>query len=165
MASNTSTSGSAKCGLCSEFFIEPRILQCLHSFCNKCLKKKLEEQGSGTSFNCPTCQKTTSLQDGVDSLPKDLRKVYEVEVAQYESKMKCHTGVLCGRCIETSGNMATVFCCSCCKFLCKVCTEDHKRWRETYEHELVPVGKGKNGDDTASKNLLQNIPHKPVKCE
>ena len=27
------------------------------------------------------------------------------------------------------------------------------------------MGKGKNGDDTASKNLLQNIPHKPVKCE
>ena len=94
MASNTPTSGSAKCGLCSEFFIDPRILQCLHSFCNKCLKKKLEEEGSaGTSLNCPTCQKTTTLQDGVDSLPKDLRKIYEVEVAQYESKMKCHTGV------------------------------------------------------------------------
>lgn len=163
MASNTSC--SAKCGLCSEFFIDPRILQCLHSFCNKCLKKKLEEQGSGTSLNCPTCHKTLTLQDGVDSLPKDLRKIYEVEVAQYESKVKCQDGVLCGRCIETSGNTATVFCCNCCKFLCKACTEDHRRWRETYEHELVRVGEGKNDDGTASKNLLKNIPHKPVKCD
>ena len=67
-----------------------------------------------------------------------------------------------GRCIETSGNTATVFCCNCCKFLCKACTEDHKQWQE---HELVHVGEGKNDGGTASKNLLQNIPHKPVKCE
>ena len=166
MASNTSASGSAKCSLCSEFFVDPRMLQCLHSFCNKCLKKKLEEQGSGTSLECPTCQKTASLQDGVDFLPKDLRKAYEVEVAQYESKVKCHAGVLCGRCIESSGNTATVFCCNCCKFLCKACTEDHRRWRETHEHELVPVGEGKNNEDgVAAENLLKNIPHKPVKCE
>ena len=159
---------SATCGLCSELYVDPRMLQCLHSFCSKCLKKILEEQGSGTNLKCPTCEKTASLPEGggVDALPKDLRKSYEVEVARYESKVKCHAGAHCDRCIERSGNRtAVMFCCTCCKFLCKACTEDHKRWRETYEHELVQVGEDKGDSGAASKSLLKSIPHKPLTCE
>ena len=170
MASNTSTSssGSAKCGLCSELYDDPRILQCLHTFCSKCLKKILEEQGSGTNLKCPTCGKTASIPEGrVDTLPKNLRKSYEVKIALCESKVKFHASrVHCDRCIETIGNTAIVFCCTCCKFLCTACTEDHKRWRETHEHELIPVGEEK-GDSAgaALESLLKNTPHKLLTCE
>ena len=133
MASNAGVRCLATCGLCSEFYVDPRMLECLHSFCNKYLKKILEDQGSssGTSLKCPTCEKTASLPQGggVDALSKDLRKNYEVEIAQYESKIqsKEHTG--CDQCINTANGPAVSFCINCCEFLCEACTKHHKTWR------------------------------------
>ena len=164
MASNTAPSvSSANCGLCSEFYVDPRLLQCIHSFCSKCLKKLTEEQGrSETSLTCPTCDKTTSLPEGgIDSLPKDLRKSYEVEVAQYESKFTAGEDVSCDQCIDTSNDHAVSFCINCSEFLCKACTEYHKTRRKTVNHELelmVPKDKG------ALKGSA-NIPRQPVHCE
>ena len=164
MASNTAPSvSSANCGLCSEFYVDPRLLQCIHSFCSKCLKKLTEEQGrSETSLTCPTCDKTTSLPEGgIDSLPKDLRKNYEVEVAQYESKFTAGEDVSCDQCIDTSNDHAVSFCINCCEFLCKACTEYHKTRRKTVNHELELMGPKDKGALKGSAN----IPRQPVHCE
>ena len=164
MASNTPS--SATCGACSELYIDPRMLQCLHSFCSKCLKKILEEQGSGTSLKCPTCQKTASLPEGgVDSLPRDLRKDHEAVVAQYENKLQGEEEVNCDRCIETSNGPAVSFCVNCCDFLCKVCSKDHKTWRKTLSHELQPVGSSAKSDAKSAKPLLKTVPEMPLNCQ
>ena len=166
MSSNTPS--SATCGICSELYIDPRLLQCLHSFCSKCLKKTLEEQGSGTSLECPTCQKTASLppEGGVSALPRDLRKDHEAVVAQYENKLQGEEEVNCDRCIETANGPAVSFCVNCCDFLCKVCSKDHKTWRKTLNHELQPVGSsGKSNSKGTAKPLLKNVPEMPLNCE
>ena len=166
MASNTPT--SAKCGICSEFYTDPRMLQCLHSFCVKCVKKLLEEQGSETSIKCPTCEKTASLPDGgVDALPEDLHKIRLASVSQYEVKLQGVEETACDRCIETSNGPAVSFCVNCCEFLCKVCSKDHKTWRKTLNHELQPVGASKlksQSTNSASASLLSSIPEEPKKC-
>ena len=167
MASNTAPSASsANCGLCSEFYVDPRLLQCIHSFCSKCLKKLTEEQGrSETSLTCPTCDKTTSLPEGgIDSLPKDLRKNYEVEVAQYESKFTAGEDVSCDQCIDTSNGPAVSFCVNCCEFLCEPCTKHHKSWRKTVSHELQLM-KRKEKTNTPTLKGSANIPRQPVHCE
>ena len=116
------------------------MLQCLHSFCSKCLKKLCEEEGSGTNLKCPTCGKTASLPEGgIDALPKDLRKSYEAKVAQYRQKIKClavaDSGAQCERCVEE--NEAIGFCCQCCTLLCELCCDDHKRSKTTVDHRLI----------------------------
>ena len=157
---------SATCGLCSELYVDPRMLQCLHSFCSKCLKKVLEEQGSGTKIKCPTCEKTASLPEGgVDTLPKDLRKCHEAAVAHYDSKLQGEEKVNCDRCIETSNGPAVSFCVNCCDFLCKVCSKDHKSWRKTLNHELQPVGSSEKSEFKGTKTLLKSIPVNPVNCQ
>ena len=167
MASNTPT--SAKCGLCSELYTDPRMLQCLHSFCVKCVKKLFEEQGSETNMKCPTCDKSSSLPDGgVDALPKDLHKVRMATVSQYEVKLQGGEETACDRCVKASNGPAVSFCVNCCEFLCKICCEDHKSWRKTLKHELQPVGSSKSDcqstkDSPAS--LLSNIPEEPRKCQ
>ena len=167
MASNAPT--SAKCSLCSELYTDPRMLQCLHSFCVKCVKKLLEEQGSETSLKCPTCEKTASLPEGgVDALPKDLHKVRMATVSQYEVKLQGAEETACDRCVKASNGPAVSFCVNCCEFLCKICCEDHKSWRKTLNHELQPVGSSKSDcqstkDSPAS--LLSNIPEEPRKCQ
>ena len=159
MASNTPT--SAKCGICFEFYTDPRMLQCLHSFCVKCVKKLLEEQGSETNLKCPTCEKTASLPDGgVAALPKDLHKVRVASVSQYEVKLQGAEETACDRCIKVSNGPAISFCINCCKFLCEICSEDHKTWRETLNHKLQPVSASKLRN-SASALLLSSIPEEP----
>ena len=164
MSSNMAS--SATCGICSELYVDPRLLQCLHSFCSKCLKKTLEEQGSATSLKCPTCQKTASLppEGGVSALPKDLRRSYEAEVAQYASKIQSEEEISCDQCVDVSNGPATSFCVNCCEFLCKACTKHHKSWRKTLGHNLESVGDSKSKSKGEAKPLT-NVPHKPMSCQ
>jgi tripartite motif-containing protein 2/3/tripartite motif-containing protein 71 len=147
------------------------MLECLHSFCNKCLKKVVEEQGSGTktlSFKCPTCEREVSLPEegGVDALPKDLRKNYEVEVAQYDSKIQSEEQTGCDQCIDTSNGPAISFCVNCCEFLCEVCTKHHKTWRKTVSHELEQLkSKASEKANGISESRAVDIPHQPVRCQ
>lgn len=172
MASNTGAPCLATCVLCSEYYVDPRMLECLHSFCNKCLKKLLEERDSSakTSLKCPTCERTVSLPEegGVDALPKDLRKNYEVEIAQYESKIQSEEKIGCDQCIDTSNGPAVSFCVNCCEFLCEVCTKHHKIWRKTVGHELEELKSKALEKPTSSTSLkcrAVDIPHQPVHCQ
>ena len=159
MASNTKQ--SATCGVCKKPYNDPRLLPCLHSFCKKCLLKEVEGEGSDQELKCPTCKKRFH-DTTIDTLPQDLRKSYEAEVAMYESKLKDSSTQRCDRCVKTSTGPAIAFCCDCCEFLCKACKEDHVTWRKTLNHEVVDAGESwvKKGDES----LLQNIPHKPMYC-
>lgn len=161
MSSKTPT--LATCGLCSQLYTDPRMLQCLHTFCSKCLKKILGEQRLGTSLKCPTCKKPTTIPKGsVTALPKDLRKSYEAEVAQIASKMQSKEEISCDQCVDPSSGPAVSFCVNCCDFLCNACAKHHKTWRKTLNHELV--GSSKVGPNVAAKSL-GNIPHKPMNCQ
>ena len=159
MSSNTLS--SATCGLCSELYTDPRMLQCLHSFCSKCLDRIAEEQGSETSLKCPTCQKTASIPEGgVHAIQKDLRKNYEADVAKFASCVHSEREKCCDMCIDTSSGNAVSYCLNCSDFLCKSCSEYHKKCRKTVDHKLEPVHGSK------SKSLrLTEIPHKPANCQ
>ncbi len=144
----------ATCKLCSKFFTDPRLLPCLHSFCFKCLTSKTK--------SCPTCKKAFKLPEGgLSALPKDFRKQYEVEVAEYALKIETSSDIACDRCLDSYESNATTFCCNCCKFLCSKCTQDHTRHRETHSHKLVELGK----ERVNTKTLLDSIPHKTASCQ
>lgn len=157
---------SAKCGLCSEVYDDPRMLPCLHSFCSKCLEKELEKHHLKNSLKCPqaTCGRSASLPDeDVCSLPKDLRKIYEAEVTHYLSKIHSKEEISCDHCIDTSNGSAVSFCIECCKFLCSDCVKHHMRGRDTHNHELQPLGSEMLESKKVAK-FLENIPHKSIYC-
>ena len=138
MATNATKVSSleASCKLCTNFFSDPRMLLCLHTFCCNCLKKHFEKEKS-ESHLCPTCELSFEIPDGgVEALPKDLRSIYEADVAHLEEKIKNPSGVSCDRCIKSSESVAVRFCCNCCKFLCKRCTEDHMRWQNNLQTRI-----------------------------
>ena len=154
MASNSPTS-AAICNICSNLYIDPRMLPCLHSFCCECLKK----QGQKNNLICPACKKVAPLPAaGIDALPKDLRKSNEVQVVQYATKIQSKKEISCDQCVDVTNGPATMFCVECCEFLCKACTKHHKSWRKTLSHELVVAEYKK----TATP--LAKIPHKPLNC-
>ena len=142
------------CQLCSNIFTDPRLLPCMHSFCFKCIKDETK--------SCPTCKKPFEVpEQGLQDLPRDLRKQYEVEVAEYAVKIEGSSEVACDRCMDSSENKAAVFCGQCCKFLCSKCKEDHLGHREKYKHKLISLG-SKQEDFTS---LFDSIPHKATNCE
>ena len=149
------------CGICSNVFTNPLMMPCLHSFCKKCLEQQLEEQDSSAgSIKCLTCDTVSTLPSGgVASLPSNHWLAHQAEVSTYQQKIEDGGNIPCERCVMDTRIAAVAFCCSCCLFLCSLCQEDHKRWRETVSHELVSVGEKKKDMNTKVK-----VPRKPLMC-
>ena len=56
---------SLKCGICHENFTRPKVLPCLHTFCQDCLEKA---QDIGDRLVCPSCRQECPLGSQVRSL-------------------------------------------------------------------------------------------------
>ena len=126
------------CGVCSKPYNDPRILPCLHSFCQQCLHHEIEKSGSQQVFKCPTCERSTSIPvGGASGLPQNLHLGFEVEVAGYTSKIVSNSEVCCDHCTDGSRGPAVVFCCTCYQFLCQLCHDHHKRGRQLSKHGIV----------------------------
>ena len=116
-------------------------------------------------LRCPTCKARETLpKGGIDALPKDIRKSYEAEVAQYSQKLRSKEDISCDQCVDTSNGPAVSFCVNCCEFLCNACSKHHKSWRKTLNHELQPVGGTKHESKMVAKPLA-NVPYKPLNCQ
>ena len=101
------------------------------------------------------------LVESVASLPSNHWLAHQAEVSgTYQQKIEDGGNIPCERCVMDTSGAAVAFCCSCCLFLCSLCQEDHKRWRETVSHELVSVGEKKKKD----MNTKVKVPRKPVMC-
>ena len=110
------------CGVCSKPYNDPRILPCLHSFCQQCLRQEIEKSGSQQVFKCPTCERNTSIPvGGASGLPQNLHLGFEVEVAGYMSKIASNSEVCCDQCTNGNSDIAAMFCCTCHQFLCQLC--------------------------------------------
>ena len=126
------------CSVCSKSYNDPRILPCLHSFCQHCLHHEIQKSVSQQVFKCPTCERSTNIPiGGASVLPKNLHLGFEVEVAGYISKIVSNSEVCCDECIDGHNGPAVVFCCTCCQFLCKHCHDHHRNSRKLSKHNMV----------------------------
>eukprot|EP00731_Ephydatia_muelleri_P033923 Em0042g2a len=126
------------CAVCCKPYNDPRILSCLHSFCLQCLHHEIERRGSQQMFQCPICERNSSIPlGGASVLPQNLHLAFEVEVAGYMSKMVNNSDVVCDHCIDGGNGPAVMFCCTCHQFLCKVAYEYHRTGRHHSKHNMV----------------------------
>ena len=140
MAESTNPAITMTCEVCSEYYTDPLMLPCLHSFCKKCLIKAKEKQGGpDTSLKCPTCDTSVNLPDGkIEGLTQSLWLAHQVREASVKDKMRQKESTLCEQC---SDDTAVTFCCECWLFLCDFCKTAHKRIKSTSQHKLVNIGK------------------------
>jgi hypothetical protein len=70
MASNNSdeVENLITCGLCSELYVDPRLLPCSHIYCARCIHQK-GSINNNNHFQCPLCNQTKITINDIDSLP------------------------------------------------------------------------------------------------
>jgi hypothetical protein len=134
------------CRLCENKMKAPKILSCLHEFCEECLKKKLEtekeeENASPSSplakewmmdvIKCPICEQKTRLPDkGIIGLLSDTVLEDMIESDRGDKKQ-----IGCTSC--KAGDNAIARCRTCENLLCPNCVTAHQFMRCFEDHKVV----------------------------
>ena len=118
-----------RCQLCSQNMRMPKMLQCLHSFCEQCLEgyvKKLVDRSKTTTITCPLCHTVVLISRGkinareyVESLP------ISTIVSTVLSKKAAITR-LCNVC-KSDVNRAICWCGYCALAFCDEHVQYHKQ--------------------------------------
>lgn len=113
------------CGVCKKTMVDPRILDCSHSFCLQCLERTLLL----LSTRCPTCNNEFQVPEGG---LKDLKKNEFIEQLNVfnENNMNCD---------GCNANKAIKYCVDCNFNYCPTCLVTHGRIPASSDHQLRRV--------------------------
>ncbi|CAH1244495.1 TRIM56 [Branchiostoma lanceolatum] len=137
-----------ECQICLQPYRRPKVLSCLHSFCQQCLDEFLKKQKVKTELDCPTCRSKTLLPGGGVAELKDNFFVESLKDTVDVHKKLTNEGesLVCGSCETKSG--AESFCTECGDFLCDECVAIHRRIKVSRGHQVIDVEQLKAESDT-----------------
>ena len=116
-----------ECPICTNRYTQPKLLDCFHSFCFKCLQELRDRQDQKSrKLPCPLCRKETILTEKqVAGLPDDFKLSAMVDEVTMQEKLIQGQGseIKCQACDEE--NQAISRCMDCDHFLCQECQRAH----------------------------------------
>ncbi|XP_038058809.1 E3 ubiquitin-protein ligase TRIM33-like [Patiria miniata] len=131
-----------ECSICRNRFEEPKILDCSHSFCLKCLLqlRQRQEDARVTKLTCPTCGRGTEAEDDDDvkHLPDDfILSTLSGFTLQDQLVQGQGLEVKCQACDEKM--KAVSKCMDCDHFLCEECQRAHQRLALMKAHQICTL--------------------------
>ncbi|XP_022086393.1 E3 ubiquitin-protein ligase TRIM71-like isoform X3 [Acanthaster planci] len=146
-----------ECSICFNRFTEPKFLDCLHTFCLKCLHNLREiESPQILKLKCPLCRHETTLANKrLEDLPTNITLSALVEEFTVQEKLLQGQGseIKCQSCEEK--NQATLFCMDCAQFLCKDCQRVHERLAGTKSHRTYTLAQLQSGEIVYKSKLRE----------
>ena len=113
------------CPVCLEYYVEPKSLICLHTFCSACLEKV--QNRLRKLIVCPMCKTITPLSPrGVKGLPTDFKIEQMKEFLQKDSESPSDNIRFCDVCKGNDRKEASFHCPKCSVFYCGSCVARHK---------------------------------------
>ncbi|CAH2238748.1 brain tumor protein-like isoform X2 [Pararge aegeria] len=143
------------CKICDNKLCSPRVLSCLHVFCEACIDKLMvNEAGDSLKFDlaveCPLCKQETKMPGGgAMSLPSDYVLTNILDVSSMDQSVVC-------TCCK-SKEPAVARCTDCSHFLCANCNSAHEFMRCFENHRVVPFDALRSSKEKAAV-------HKPIFC-
>ncbi|XP_071794604.1 E3 ubiquitin-protein ligase TRIM45-like [Asterias amurensis] len=125
-----------ECSICFERYTNPKILSCVHSFCEHCLVQLF---GKDVVKPCPVCRQETRLPtEGVGGLKTNGFLITLIEKIELKEKVaktlaKEERSVPCDLCTE---NEVTHHCLNCSQNICQGCMKIHKRSKALADHTV-----------------------------
>ncbi|XP_038069331.1 E3 ubiquitin-protein ligase TRIM71-like [Patiria miniata] len=133
--------GHLECPICCCRFKDPKMLDCLHSFCLKCLEEMMSKQKPETEkITCPVCRKETQVPDeGLQSLSSSFFLISLVDEINKQEQLlgKATASATCESCED--GQEAVSRCLDCKENICQKCQEAHQFLRYTKDHRIIPA--------------------------
>ena len=126
--------GHLECPICCCRFTDPKILDCLHSFCLNCLDELISrQQPKADKITCPLCRRETVVPDsGLQSLPTCFFLTSLIDDVKEQERLLGETSedvVTCDGCDE--GDESVWRCQDCDANICHKCQESHQRVKLT----------------------------------
>ncbi|XP_060562253.1 tripartite motif-containing protein 2-like [Ruditapes philippinarum] len=115
---NNSQGDELRCGQCVKPYRDPRLLNCLHSFCMECLQEHVTKNKWKKTLLCPLCQKEMLIpKDGLSAIAKDFYIKARQDLGKLTTTSECD--------ICPDKELAHSRCLNCDVNLCKICKEKH----------------------------------------
>ena len=147
------------CAICHEVYTNPKLLPCLHIFCEHCLKQMAGRERDRDTIICPLCRKVS--QHGVSGLQSAYFIANYIDCYQAMKVALNSRKTFCHKCIDSE---AVGYCNDCKAFICELCKLVHTKWPELQEHVITKVNEIKT--NLAEKTLSIPLVRKhPKKCE
>ncbi len=119
------------CSICLDTYTDPKLLQCFHVYCQKCLVKLvIRDQQGQLNLTCPICRQITPISArGVAGLPSAFQVNKLLEIVDEHKKAKDATD---GGGESTEGHQAIACSASSQKSGTQFCSEHSKKELELY---------------------------------
>ncbi|XP_070541261.1 tripartite motif-containing protein 3-like [Ptychodera flava] len=142
------------CQICFEAFTKPKVLPCLHTFCEVCLMRVVPNRSK--TIPCPMCRCETLLpENGVAGL-KDNFFILNLSDAFTQKEDSSNRKAFCTVCPGSDPAEASSRCLECVDFLCDNCaaTHDHRIARFTRRHRVISLS-GEGGQSSQKKTRYE----------
>ncbi|XP_033106663.1 tripartite motif-containing protein 2-like [Anneissia japonica] len=127
-----------ECAICLSRFDQPKILKCMHTFCQQCIQKWMENHGK---MKCPTCRQEHDLTK--DDLKQLASNTMIGKVLEYVAKTEEQKPTKCSVC----DNTPAYHCSTCQVYLCGGnCFKQHKILPSTKDHPIYTLDIKKQED-------------------